>query len=88
MGNSFCCANNDRKPQIIIESELIYETFEEKVNKIVKEKEIKNNIISNRNLKQDFSFQKSINTSTPKNVDEKDFINPLPEIVIIKIKKN
>ena len=88
MGNSFCCVNNDRKQQIVIESDLIYETFEEKVNKIVKEKKIKNNIISNRNLKQDFSFQKSINTSTPKNVDESDFINPLPEIVIIKIKKH
>ena len=88
MGNSFCCDNYDRKQQIVIQSDLIYETLEEKVNKVVKEKEIKNYSISNRNLKHNFSFQKSTNTNTLKSVDENDFINPLPEIVIIKLKKH
>ena len=69
MGNSFCCDNFDKNQQIVIQSDLKYESFEENENQIVKEKVIKNNINSNRNLKNDF-------------------INPLPEIVAIKIKKH
>ena len=88
MGNSFCCDNFDKNQQIVIQSDLKYESFEENENQIVKEKVIKNNINSNRNLKNDFSFQKTINTFTPKSADENDFINPLPEIVAIKIKKH
>ncbi len=88
MGNSFCCYNFDRKQQIIMQSDLIYETFVENEKKINKEKEINNDIISNRNLKHDFSFQKTINTIAPQSVEESDFINPLPEIVVIKFKKH
>ena len=59
MGNSFCCDNFDKNQQIVIQSDLKYESFEENENQIVKEKVIKNNINSNRNLKNDFSFQKA-----------------------------
>ena len=85
MGNSFCCNNFDRKQQMVIQSDLIYETFEEKVNHPVKVKDAKNDIILNRNHKHDYSFQKT-NTCTPQSIDESDFINPLPDIVIIKKK--
>ena len=88
MGNSFCSDNFSRKKQIVMHKELIYETLEEKANQIVKEKEIKNDLISNRNLKHDLSLQKSINTCTPKSIDENYFINPLPDIVVLKLKKH
>ena len=40
MGNSFCCDNFDRKQQMIINSDLLYETFEEKTNQTDKKKRI------------------------------------------------
>ena len=88
MGNSFCYDNFDRNQQIIINSDLLYEAIEEKAKQIDEEKEIKNDVISNRILKHVFSFQKSTNTCTPQSIYEIDFINPLPEIVVIKLKKH
>ena len=88
MVNSFCCGNFDQKNQIIMNSDLLYETFEVKTNQTDKKKELQNDLNSNRNLKHNFSFQKSTNTNIPQSIDENDFINPLPEIVIIKLKKH
>ena len=87
MGNSYCCDNLDRNQQII-QSDIIYETFAENENQIIKEKVKENDLISNENLKHDFSYQKTANSLTHQSIDENDFINPLPEIVIIKFKKH
>ena len=87
MGNSYCCDNLDRNQQII-QSDIIYETFAENENQIIKEKVKENDLISNENLKHDFSYQKTANSSPHHSIDENDFINPLPEIVIIKFKKH
>jgi len=42
MGSSFCCYNFDRKEQVVMQSDLLYETFKENENNIDKEKEINN----------------------------------------------
>ena len=42
MGSSFCCYNLDRKEQVVMQSDLLYETFKENENNIDKEKEINN----------------------------------------------
>ena len=88
MGNSYCCNNFDRNKQIVIESDLIYETFVENENQIIKEKEKNNDIISNESPKHGFSFLKTAKSLTHQSIDENDFINPLPEIVIIKFKRH
>ena len=88
MGNSYCCDKIDRNKQIVIESDIIYETFVENENHTIKEKEKKNDIISNKTLKHGSSYQKITNSLTHQSIDENDFINPLPEIVIIKFKRH
>ena len=88
MGNSYCCNNIDKNQNNVIESDLIYETFAENENPTTKEKEKKNHIISNKSLKHGSSYQKTTNSLTHQSIDENDFINPLPEIVIIKFKRH
>ena len=84
MGNSFCCNNFDRRQQVVLQSDLIYESLEEKENYIIREKDIN----SNSNHKSNLSLQKNTNIFSPKSSDENDFINPLPEIVVIKFKRH
>ena len=88
MGNSYCCNNLDRNQQIVVESDFMYETFIENENHTIKEKAKKNDIISNKSLKHGISFRKTTNSLTHPSIDENDFINPLPEIVVIKFKRH
>ena len=81
MGNSFCCIANEKEGQpLIIQSELMYENFEN-----INEKELNN---YNINLKNESYIHKTSSTFSP-NADEDNnyFVNPLPEIVNIKRKK-
>ena len=81
MGNSFCCIANEKGGQsLIIQSELMYESFEN-----INEKELNNYQI---NLKNESYIQKTTSAFSPKSDEDNNyFVNPLPEIVIIKPKK-
>ena len=78
MGNSFCCISIEKGQNLPIQSEILVD-----INK----KEIKNNNNSNLNFKNEFYIKKTTSARSPKSEEDNDFINPLPEIVIIKRKK-
>ena len=85
MGNS-CCCNTCKKPeQIIIKSELNVDIND---NEIINEKDINNNLYSNKiNLKNDYVNKSTIGISPTCAKDEYLF-NPLPNIVTLRRKKN
>ena len=81
MGNSLCCITNEKGEQpLIIQNELIYESFEN-----INEKEIND---YNKNLKNESYIKKTTSAFSPKSDEDSNyFVNPLPDIVIIKRKK-
>ena len=74
MGNSYCCASSVNKKELLNKSDIIIE------------RGLKFERMNDRNRKENKS-NKTISTFSSKNEDV-DFVNPLPEFVIIKIKKN
>ena len=76
MGNVPFCFNCEQKKQIIKDSEIIIDDSNEFAN--IKYKEIK--------ASQDFILNKKLDLDTNKNTlsPQIDFINPLPNIVILK----
>ena len=80
MGNSYCCIASEKGQQFIIQSEYMVERIEN-----INEKELNYN---NLNLKNDCYRKKTTSTVSPQMKEDNDFINPLPDLVIIKRKKN
>ena len=80
MGNSYCCIASEKGQQFIIQSEYMVESIEN-----INEKELNYN---NLNLKNDCYRKKTTSTLSPQMKEDNVFINPLPEIVIIKRNKN
>ena len=80
MGNSICCIANEKGQQPIIQSELMFESFEN-----INEKEINYNKLNSKN---ESYIKKTTSAFSPKSDEDNDFVNPLPKIVIIKRKKN
>ena len=78
MGSSPLCFCEQRRNQLIIDSEIIFQNFEDYLESINKGKRESINSILNKKSEID-NFK---NTLSIKN----DFINPLPDIVIIKHK--
>ena len=76
MGNVPYCFNCEQKKQIIKDSEIIIDDSNEFAN--IKYKEIK--------ASQDFILNKKLDLDTNKNTfsPKIDFVNPLPNIVILK----
>ncbi len=75
MGNSYCCSSKVYREQILSKPDISLEPIIkfEKLDEKVKNENKSNKTITTFSSKKDESF---------------DFINPLPEIVIIKFKKN
>ena len=84
MGNSFCCISFEQKEKLIIKSEIKFNN-KEIITKL-NNKEIKYVQNSNTNKNKENDNNKST-TFSPKNDKIFGFINPLPDIVIIKPKK-
>ena len=84
MGHSFCCIHFEQKEKLVIKSEIKFKNKE--INKNLNIKEIKYIQNSNTNKKIEYDNNKSTDFS-PKNDKINDFVNPLPEIVIIKPRK-
>ena len=80
MGNSYCCVSVEKKKQLILQSELMVKSIEN-----INEKEINDNNLS---LKNEFYIKKTTSALSPQTDEDNEFINPLPEFVIIKRKKN
>ena len=80
MSNSYCCIASEKGQQFIIQSEYMVESIEN-----INEKELNYN---NLNLKNDCYRKKTTSTLSPQMKEDNVFINPLPEIVIIKRNKN
>ena len=76
MGNSYCCDFLEKADQFPIQIEIM-----------VEKDEMKNNN-NNLNLNNDYYMKKATSNRTPKSQEESYIINPLPEIVTIKRKKN
>jgi len=75
MGNSYCCSSGVKKEELLKKSDILLECG------------IKLEKIKDRNRKENKS-NKTITTFSSRNEDGSDFVNPLPEIVTIKMKKN
>ena len=75
MGNSYCCSSGVKKEELLKKSDILLEYG------------IKLEKINDRNRKENKS-NKTISTFSSRNEDGSDFVNPLPEIVTIKMKKN
>ncbi len=75
MGNSYCCSSGVKKEELLRKSDILLECG------------IKLEKINDRNRKENKS-NKTISTFSSRNEDGSDFVNPLPEIVTIKMKKN
>ena len=75
MGNSYCCSSGVKKEELLRKSDILLECG------------IKLEKINDRNRKENKS-NKTISTFSSRNKDGSDFVNPLPEIVTIKMKKN
>ena len=84
MGNSYCCFSIKNKEQLIIHSEIMIDGFEK--NKIANKNNIKDNNLNINNNKIKINFIKTNETFNQE--EDIDFVNPLPEIVNIKYKKN
>ena len=84
MGHSFCCIYFEQKEKFAIKSEIKFKNKE--INTNLDNKEIKYIQNSNTNKKKEYDNNKSTDFS-PKNDKINDFVNPLPEIVIIKPRK-
>ena len=84
MGHSFCCITFEQKEKLVIKSEIKFKNKEFITN--LDNKEIKYIQNSNTIKKKEFDNNKSTAFS-PKNDKINDFVNPLPEIVVIKPKK-
>ena len=84
MGHSFCCIYFEQKEKFAIKSEIKFKNKE--INKNLNIKEIKYIQNSNTNKKKEYDNNKSTDFS-PKNDKINDFVNPLPDIVIIKPRK-
>ena len=80
MGNSYCCIASEKGQQFIIQSEYMVESIGN-----INEKELNYNDL---NLKNDCYRKKTTSTVSPQMKEDNDFINPLPDLVIIKRKKN
>lgn len=78
MGSTPSCLCFQKKNQLIIDSEIIFQNFEDYMENINKEKRDSRNSIINK--KSEIDNYK--NTLSIRN----DFINPLPEIVVIRYK--
>ena len=75
MGNSYCCSSGVNKEELLRKSDIILECGL-KLNKI------------NDHKSKEINSNKTISTFLSRNEDGSDFVNPLPEFVIIKMKKN
>ena len=84
MGHSFCCIYFEQKEKFAIKSEIKFKNKE--INTNLDNKEIKYIQNSNTNKKKEYDNNKSTDFS-PKNDKINDFVNPLPDIVIIKPRK-
>ena len=86
MGNSYCCISQEKEEKLVLDSEFAINTEDlyEKLN----EKAAKNKINIKKNIIKGNKYIKTISTITSRNEDYSEFNNPLPEIVIIKKKKN
>ena len=84
MGHSFCCIYFEQKDKFAIKSEIKFKNKE--INTNLDNKEIKYIQNSNTNKKKEYDNNKSTDFS-PKNDKINDFVNPLPDIVIIKPRK-
>ena len=78
MGSIPTCFCGQKRNQLIIDSEIIYQNFEDYIEHSNKGKRDSQNSILNRKSETD-NYK---NTLSIRN----DFINPLPEIVVIKRK--
>ena len=78
MGSIPTCLCGQKRNQLIIDSEIIFQNFEDYIEHINKGKRDSQNSIFNRKSETD-NYK---NTLSIRN----DFINPLPEIVVIKRK--
>ena len=84
MGHSFCCIYFEQKEKFAIKSEIKFKNKE--INTNLDNKEIKYIQNSDTNKKKEYDNNKSTDFS-PKNDKINDFVNPLPDIVIIKPRK-
>ena len=78
MGNACCFSSFEKGEQLIIKSELFVDISED-----INGKYLNDNL--NINIKNGFYSKK---TTTAQADDDFKFVNPLPDIVIIKRKKN
>ena len=78
MGSNPYCFCVQKKNQLIIDSEIIFQNFEDYLEHSNKDKRESQNSIINRKTE----IENSKNTLSIRN----DFINPLPEIVVIRRK--
>ena len=81
MGNSICCFSFDKK-EAILQKDLMLDLENSH------DKKVKDYSYSNKCLTKDIYFKKSHTNQSPKTGEYEDFENPLPNIVIIKRKKN
>ena len=89
MGNALCCLSPRNKQQLIIQSEIIPENgkiFEKISNKGLIFSQ-SSNLINTHLLDNQFGNNKSTNYNM-QNEPRNALINPLPDIVIMKPKKN
>ena len=82
MGNSACCTSLERKEALILQNELMVEIEETNV------KNLKEDSNSNKNISKGNIFKKTSTVQSPMTAEYEDFTNPLPNIVIIRRKKN
>ena len=75
MGNSYCCSSGVNKEELLRKSDILLECG------------LKLDKINDHNRRENKS-NKTISTFSSKNEDGSVFVNPLPEFVIIKMKKN
>jgi len=86
MGNSYCCISQEKEEKFILDSEFAINT--EELHERINEKEAKNKVNIKKDIKKANKSLKTISSITSRNEDYSEFNNPLPEIVIIKRKKN
>ena len=82
MGNSACCTSLERKEALILQNELMVEIEDMNV------KHLKGYSNSNKNINKGDFFKKTSTVQSPMTAEYEDFTNPLPNIVIIRRKKN
>ena len=75
MGNSYCCSSGVKKEELLRKSDILIEP-EIKFEKL------------NFHYRKENKSDKTISKIFSKNEEASEFVNPLPEIVIIKMKKN